>query len=126
MSNSKKLCASCNYSDEDFKNPLKCMAVIGTAILTSFWALLFRNKMDDLTLAITKSLPAIFLSMIIPNITPFKKQINFALKFCAFGDFCLQMEHHPKVGSEFWFLGGLVSFLIGHIFFSFGLTFRLK
>jgi len=47
-----------------------------------------------------------------------------ALVFCAMGDLFLHMEDHPSVGHETWFLSGLVSFLIGHIFFMLSLSKR--
>jgi hypothetical protein len=46
------------------------------------------------------------------------------LIFCSLGDWLLHLEDHPTMGHEFWFLGGLVSFLVGHIFFMFALSKR--
>ena len=34
------------------------------------------------------------------------------------------MEDHPQRGSDKWFLSGLVSFLIGHVFFMFAMSAR--
>lgn len=48
--------------------------------------------------------------------------IATGLVFCSIGDFLLHMEDHPSVGHETWFLTGLVSFLIGHIFFMLSLS----
>ena len=34
------------------------------------------------------------------------------------------MEEHPQIGSDKWFLSGLVAFLIGHVFFMFAMSAR--
>ena len=56
----------------------------------------------------------------------FQHYISTALVFCAIGDFCLDMERHPSWESNIWFLAGLVSFLVGHIFFILGMQKRIK
>ena len=47
------------------------------------------------------------------------------LVFFGIGDFCLHMEKDPVNGKKIWFLIGLGSFLIGHIFMMLRLSFRL-
>lgn len=56
----------------------------------------------------------------------FQHFISTGLFFCAIGDFCLSMELHPKWGSNLWFLIGLISFLVGHVFFIMGMQNRIK
>lgn len=48
----------------------------------------------------------------------------FGLIFFGIGDFSLQMEIHPVYKTKLWFLAGLFSFLIGHIFLMLRLSFR--
>lgn len=56
----------------------------------------------------------------------YQNLINSGLLLCGVGDFLLHMDDHPDFGSELWFLAGLVAFLVGHIFFMFGVTGRSK
>ena len=52
--------------------------------------------------------------------------MSMGLILCSVGDFCIEMETHPKVGNELWFIFGLVSFLIGHVYFLRGMHARVK
>ena len=52
----------------------------------------------------------------------YMNDVATGLVFCSLGDWLLHLEDHPTIGHDFWFLGGLVSFLIGHIFFMFALS----
>ena len=67
-----------------------------------------------------------FVSTVSPELVEFQNKISTGLIFCAFGDFCLAMELHPQYGVEAWFLTGLISFLVGHLFFTHGLSTRIK
>ena len=76
--------------------------------------------------AVFKSIPAIYLSWTTysGNTNNYQRNMAKGLIFCALGDFLLHMEDDPKYGDELWFLSGLVSFLVGHIFFMFGMSTR--
>lgn len=56
----------------------------------------------------------------------YQNKVSQGLIFCAWGDFLLCMEGDPNYGGEPWFLTGLVSFLIGHIYFIFAMRNRLS
>lgn len=56
----------------------------------------------------------------------YQNKVSQGLIFCAWGDFLLCMEGDPTYGGEIWFLTGLVSFLIGHIYFIFAMRNRLN
>ena len=54
----------------------------------------------------------------------YRAYTGVGLVLCALGDFLLHMEDHPEYGHELWFLTGLVSFLMGHIFLMFAISLK--
>jgi hypothetical protein len=95
--------------------------------------------LDQTVQAIIKASPGIFLCFVIlksqvwtnslgvrvqMTSCEFMNNMATGLVFCALGDFLLHMEDHPQYGSDIWFLTGLVSFLVGHIFYMFSLSKR--
>lgn len=108
-------------------------------MLVAAFFLSMNMGVDHTVQAIIKASPGIFLCYIILKSQVWKNSLGIkvqmtscefmnnmavGLVFCALGDFLLHMEDHPKYSSDFWFLAGLVSFLIGHIFFMFSLSKR--
>jgi len=60
------------------------------------------------------------------SVIRYTKYLQAGLVFCSGGDFMLHMEIHPSLGHRAWFLVGLISFLIGHIYFIWGMKGRIN
>lgn len=131
----ESLCSSCYNIQKDgkvFSHKLTHF-LIYVCLVSAFF---LSQGLDHTTQSVIKCCPAIFLSYLVlsnqfwvnsdgekVSLTSrdFRNKIAIGLFFCAIGDFLLHMEDHPVHGNDLWFLLGLVSFLIGHIFFMFSL-----
>lgn len=89
---------------------------ISCIILFGLYYTFFRNHISEDLILIFKVIPMILIFILaamqkVPHINKYQLLIIVGLIFCMIGDYTLQ-----------WFIVGLTSFLIGHIFYIFAFT----
>lgn len=85
--------------------------IIGLFIVFGFYYVFLLDTISDPYVMVFKLIPMVLVILLaflfkVEHIIPYKTLMIIALIFCAIGDYTLQ-----------WFIIGLISFLIGHIFY---------
>lgn len=85
--------------------------IIALFIISSIFYVFFYSSIYDPLKMVFKLIPMLLIILLVilskaPNVKTYKGYVLIGLIFCAIGDYTLQ-----------WFIVGLISFLIGHLFY---------